>query len=139
MSEWDIKTIVLGYDGSAGADKALGLATTLARQHKARVVVVTAYELKSPDTDGYRWADLRDSATEVAQKAVAALAEAGADAEVEVSDGAAGDVLLSTANSRNADLIVIGRRGQGLIAELLLGSVSEYVVRRAKVPVLVAH
>jgi len=139
MSEWGIKTIVLGYDGSAGADKALGLATTLARQHKARVVVVTAYELKSPDTDGYRWADLRDSATEVAQKAVAALAEAGADAEMEVSDGSAGDVLLSTATSRDADLIVIGRRGQGLIAELLLGSVSEYVVRRAKVPVLVAH
>jgi nucleotide-binding universal stress UspA family protein len=139
MSDWDIKTIVLGYDGSEGADKALGLASTLARQHKARVLVVNAYELRNPDTDGYRWADMQDNAREVAQKGVAGLAEAGVEAEAEVSDGPAGDVLLRTAKSRDADLIVVGRRGQGLIAELLLGSVSEYVVRRAKVPVLVAH
>lgn len=139
MSDWDIKTIVLGYDGSEGADKALGLASSLARQHKARLIVVTAYELRNPDTEGYRWADVKDNALKIGEKALAGLAETGVEAEVELSDGPAGDVLLRTAAAREADLIVVGRRGQGLIAELLLGSVSEYVVRRAKVPVLVAH
>ncbi len=139
MSDWDIKTIVLGYDGSEGADKALGLASALARRHEARIVIVTAYDLKSPDTDGYRWAELEDGADAIAQKAVAKLANTGVEAEVEVSGGPAGDVLLRTAVSREADLIVVGRRGRGLLADLLLGSASEYVVRRAKAPVLVAH
>ena len=54
-------------------------------------------------------------------------------------DGQAGEVLLRLAAAQDADLIVIGRRGHGLVASLLLGSTSEYVVRRATVPVLVAH
>jgi len=139
MNDWNIKTIVLGYDGSSGASRALDLVSTLARKHGARVVVVNAYEMKSPDTDGYRWGAVRDAARDTAQEAVARLEAAGVAAEPQISDGAAGDVLLRVAESQDADLIVVGRRGQGLLAELLLGSTSEYVVRRAKVPVLVAH
>jgi len=139
MNDWAIKTIVLGYDGSAGAAKALGLVSTLARQNNARVLVVSTYELKSSETDGYRWGAIREKAQDTAQDAVSKLEAAGVAAEPEVVDGRAEDVLLEIAESRDADLIAIGRRGLGALAGLLLGSTSEYVVRRAKVPVLVAH
>jgi len=139
MNDWVVKTIVLGYDGSEGANRALELAAHIARRDGARVVVVSAYQLGSPDTDGYKWARLRDEAAEVAQKAVDDLQAVGVEAELEVPGGVAETVLLEVVESREADLIVVGRRGQGLIAGLLLGSTSEYVVRRAEVPVLVAH
>jgi nucleotide-binding universal stress UspA family protein len=139
MNDWDIKTIVLGYDGSEGANRAVDLASHVARQNNARILVVNAYELGSPDTDGYKWGRLRDEAQDVAQEAVSRLQAAGVEAEPEVLDGPAETALLQVAESHDADLIVVGRRGHGLIAELLLGSTSEYVVRRAKVPVLVAH
>jgi nucleotide-binding universal stress UspA family protein len=139
MNDWDIKTIVLGYDGSEGADKAVELASTLARQNGARILVVNAYKVEIPDTDGYRWGESKDEARDLAQEAVGRLQAAGVEAEPEVLDGPAEDALLQAAESHDADLIVVGRRGHGLIAGLLLGSTSEYVVRRAKVPVLVAH
>ena len=43
MEDWDIKTIVLGYDGSEGADRAFRLASAVARQNNARIFVVTAF------------------------------------------------------------------------------------------------
>ena len=43
MESWEIKTILLGYDGSNGAKRAAELAATLARQNNARIVVMTAF------------------------------------------------------------------------------------------------
>ena len=77
----------------------------------------------------------QDTSRELALK----LRAAGIEAEPEALEGPAGDALLRVAETRDADLVVVGRRGHGLVAGLLLGSTSEYVVRRAKVPVLVAH
>ncbi len=50
MSDLDIKTIVLGYDGSEGADKALGLACPCA-EHELRIVIVTVMTRRAPTRD----------------------------------------------------------------------------------------
>jgi nucleotide-binding universal stress UspA family protein len=140
MEDWAIKTIVLGYDGSEGAERALRLASSLARQNKARVVVVTAFSWTyTIDAMGERVAQLVQEAETIAQEAVAKLQAAGVEATSEVRDGSGGEAVLRGAEEQNADLIVVGRRGRGLAASLLLGSTSEYVVRRATVPVLVAQ
>jgi nucleotide-binding universal stress UspA family protein len=140
MEDWAIKTIVLGYDGSEGAERALRLASSLARQNKARVVVVTAFSWTyTIDAMGERVAQLVQEAETIAQEAVAKLQAAGVEATLEVRDGSGGEAVLRGAEEQNADLIVVGRRGRGLAASLLLGSTSEYVVRRATVPVLVAQ
>ncbi len=145
MEGWDIKTILVGYDGSEGSDKALALATALARQDKARVVVVTTFDLPyfdlAPDwaAVGARAGSVIVEAQETAQDAASRLEAAGIEAETDVVDGPAGQALINAADARQVDLIVVGRRGRGMAASLLLGSTTEYVVRRATVPVLVAH
>ena len=52
-------------------------------------------------------------------------------------EGSVKDEVLSAADKWNADIIVIGTHGRTGLSHLLLGSVAEYVVRHAKVPVLV--
>lgn len=141
MQDWDIKIIVLGYDGSEGSDKALRLASTLARKTNARTIVVSVFDKLHVynAVDGPREARVVGRAQDVAGEAVLKLQAAGVDAEPDAAEGSAGEALLAAADARQADLIVVGRRGHGLLAGLLLGSTSEYVVRRAKVPVLVAE
>lgn len=140
MNDWDIKTIVLGYDGSEGAERAARLASALARQNKARILVITTFHWSySLDAMGERAGQAADQAEGIAQGIVSRLQADGIEAGSEVLDGQPGEVLLRLAATHDADLIVVGRRGHGLTASLLLGSTSEFVVRRATVPVLVAH
>jgi nucleotide-binding universal stress UspA family protein len=54
-----------------------------------------------------------------------------------VPEGSAKDEVLAVADKWSADIIVIGTHGRTGLSHLLLGSVAEYVVRHAKVPVLV--
>lgn len=68
----------------------------------------------------------------------AGLEEAGVTAEVEVAVGSPGEEIVRQARLGGFDLIVVGRRGLGPVAGILLGSVSEYVIRHSPVPVLVA-
>ena len=50
-----------------------------------------------------------------------------------------GQVILHEAETLPADLIVIGSQGQGALGDLLLGSVSQYVLHHARVPVCVVR
>jgi nucleotide-binding universal stress UspA family protein len=57
--------------------------------------------------------------------------------EVIVEVGNPVEVILEVAESRNCDIIVMGKTGQGLIEGALMGSTATRVVRRSKKPVLV--
>lgn len=63
----------------------------------------------------------------------------GVATEWDVKVGDAGSVLLQLANAWNADLIVLGRRGHRGLAEVFLGSISNYVVHHAPYSVLVVQ
>ena len=70
----------------------------------------------------------------------AKAAAGGAVAIRELTDiGDPADVIIAQAAALGADLIVMGSRGMGPIQGLLLGSVSEEVVRRAPCPVTVVR
>jgi nucleotide-binding universal stress UspA family protein len=71
--------------------------------------------------------------------AAAMLARHGIAAEsanVEGSDGAAGEILLAEASRRGADLLVMGAYGHARLRELVLGGATRHVLRRATLPVL---
>jgi len=79
------------------------------------------------------------------KEAQAALDEASAQLPKGLSastlsvDGTPAEAILDQAEAGGHDLIVVGSRGRGDVASIMLGSVSHHVVHHSRVPVLVVH
>ncbi|GAB2766886.1 universal stress protein [Sinomonas soli] len=132
--------IVVGVDGSPASGKALEWAIEEARLRGGTLRVITAWHYPvlgdaagaGPDVEVFRQSAADDQA--------ALLSVAGGDRSAlsaEVIEGSAVTVLLDAA--READLLVVGSRGHGGFAGLLLGSVSAQLVHHAPCPVLVVR
>jgi nucleotide-binding universal stress UspA family protein len=135
------KRILLATDDSPDAREALRCARDLALRDGARVFVVHAFE-PVPSYLGDPWRDrvtARHVAAgqEVAESATKVLQEAGVDVVAEVLEGPPAGAILNVAQVRECDLIVMGSRGHGALASLLLGSVSHRVLAHAHLPVLI--
>jgi nucleotide-binding universal stress UspA family protein len=135
-------TIVVGTDGSKGSEAALSEGFDLARRGaEVLVVAVTAHtsDLLGGSVYQRKVSEHLDRARAALDAARTMSEEAGVEAEFEVLDGDAAEEITMIAESRDADLVVVGTRGHGGIAGSLLGSVSADVVRRSKRPVVVVH
>jgi nucleotide-binding universal stress UspA family protein len=150
-----IKRVVFATDGSRNASRALGfLLTRLEPPAGARVTVARVLEPVAPRSPGLLPAPIRravltsaaslnakrtkQARREVAQAAVL-LKRAGWSARGVVREGLPlAEVLQQVATSR-ADLLVVGARGTGGLARLLLGSVAEGLLDRSPVPVLLVR
>ena len=135
------KRVLLATDGSRHAEAALAYARDLALRDEAQAVVVHAFE-PVPAYLGEPWLDRIIArhisvGQDVADSAAQQLQTAGVDVIVEVLEGPPADAILRVANVRKCDLIVMGSRGYGALASLLLGSVSHRVLAHSRVPVLV--
>jgi nucleotide-binding universal stress UspA family protein len=140
--------IVVGIDGSESSQEALAWALAEARSRDGQVRVVAAWHVESmvyaaapfvPPVEG----GIGQSFERVAQSAIAESLEAAGDAtegidiERSIVEGAAARVLIQEAE--NAELLVVGSRGRGGFAALLLGSVSEQCARHAACPVVIVR
>ena len=135
-------TIVVGTDGSKGAEAALSEGFDLAKRLDAKVLVVTvAHEsdLLGGSVYQHKLSEHLDRARAALDAARTMAEEAGVEAEFEVFEGDAAEEIATIAESRDADLVVVGTRGHGGITGSLFGSVSADVVRRSKRPVVVVH
>ena len=135
------KSILLATDGSPDAGQALVHARDLALRDGAQVIVVHAFD-PVPDYLGDPWRDRVaarhvSAGHQVANDAAQRLREAGIDVIVEVLEGPPADAILKVADVQACDLIVMGSRGHGTLASLLLGSVSHRVLSHARVPVMI--
>ena len=138
-------TIVVGVDGSACAHAALEFAASEAALRGARLRIVCAWDIPpamyaggfAPGFDQETLDAFRDNAETIVRTELAEAKRLQPSIEVEArtSEGQAAEVLLEAA--RDASLIVVGTRGHGGFASLLLGSVSQQVVHHAPCPVLV--
>lgn len=138
------KKILVAYDGSEHAKRALDLAIDLAKKYEAKLEIVEVV-----DTAALLGMGVAPIPGEIIQqvysKAQADVNQAKSKAqsqgvkEVEgvVLEGDPATAILEYAGKSKADLIVTGSRGLSTFKRLILGSVSTKLVHDAKVPVLV--
>ncbi|MFM8973597.1 MAG: universal stress protein [Actinomycetota bacterium] len=141
----EMSTIVVGVDGSEHAERAIEWCARHAVRLGADVVVVHAVDLPLAGAPGIGYAPLppltgeeRDDLTAIVRdRWSAALATAGVDSRVEVVDGPAATALKDAARANDAELVVVGRRGRGGFAELLLGSTSHHLSHHLDRPLVI--
>lgn len=142
MAQWT--QVLVGVDGSDGSRRALRWAAEEARQHGATLRAVAAWATPVPPVGigyaGLPWtgsADLQKMTERTLAESVEAALDQGDDLVVEQSafEGHAAKLLVDA--SEGADLVVVGCRGHGGFAGLLLGSVSQHVAAHAHCPVAV--
>jgi len=139
-------SIVVGHDGSDFADDALAAALELADQLHVPVVVVRAWSIATAPRPSNWEFGFVSSFDEYAAAVHAELVE---DVRAVVKKYSAVSVSYRAVHaspakslidlSRDARLLVVGSRGRGGLAGMLLGSVSEQCVRHAACPVLVVR
>jgi len=134
-----IRRVVVGVDGSRQADTALRWASDEAKLHGATLEVVTAWSWITTPADMVLDVPVGESlevaAREILADAVGKLGPLGVEVKSTVREGPAAEVLLAAAEG--ADLLVVGSRGRGRAAELLLGSTSHLCAHRSRVPVAI--
>jgi nucleotide-binding universal stress UspA family protein len=137
-----IRKLLVGFDGSEPANRALAMAEDLAREHEARIVLVSALQ---PYVAGAGMVAVPEIPTrsqlEAAQKEIDALAETmrarGNRIETQVEIGAPAATLLELADEMQVDVIVVGRSGRGAITRAFLGSVTTQLLHQSTRPLLV--
>jgi nucleotide-binding universal stress UspA family protein len=138
-------TIVVAVDGSDGSREALRFAVEEARFRNATLRVVTAWSVPAlAYGGGYAVVGIDpepygDAATAVSEQALASIAEetAGIDIKRVVREGQAAEVVIDEA--RGADMVIVGSRGHGGFANLLLGSVSHQIAHHAPCTVVIVN
>lgn len=123
--------ILLGTDGSRFADAAAVSAAKIAHCCAAPITVVSALV---PSHSEQRQQEGR----EAVERTTAQLRQDGLGVEGMVQPGEADDVIIKLAEQTGADLIVVGTHGRTGFGKVLLGSVSERIISKAKCAVLTA-
>lgn len=135
--------IFVGVDGSEHSQRSLEWAMREAEIRKMPLTVITVH----PVVAGYFGAPVilaadepareqaRQGAQEAADKAAAASGDSPPSVTIRAVSGFPAEELIEA--SRDADLLVVGSRGLGGFAQLLLGSVSSQVLHHAHCPVVV--
>ncbi|ABU81639.1 universal stress protein [Ignicoccus hospitalis] len=133
---------LLAYDGSSPAKKALEEAAWLAKELKGKVYVLYVVDTNAltevfPDYTGEVAEIALNKAKEVVNEAVEALRKEGVEAEGLVEAGSVAEKIVEVAKSKNVKYIIMGAHGYSGIKKLLIGSVSDKVIRLSDRPVLV--
>ncbi|WP_244931773.1 universal stress protein [Nocardioides sp. W7] len=139
-------TVVVGVDGSEGAERAVRWAATEAGLSQRPLVLVHAWTLQGGNWLDQAGIDHRAVATAIQDEA-AELLNTVRDEVLAVRPGLEVHRLLVEADareafeelSRTATMIVVGSRGRGPVRSLLLGSVSVAVSRQSHCPVVVVR
>ena len=136
--------ILLAVDGSEHALHAARVASNLANAMNSQtLMILIVYEpipvhLGEPYMQDAINARLNET-EQIIQKAVQTLGTVSAAIHTESIEGDPAEVILDVAKIRNINVIVMGSRGLGKLAGLLLGSTSQKVVSHAPCPVLIVR
>jgi len=132
--------ILVPVDGSESSEKSVAQAISLAKVCKAKLYFLYVANINQIAINP----NLTHAIMEAIKTAGNAVLERAANSvppnvkyEKNMETGAPAAVILEYAEILNADLIIMGSRGLGVVKGVLLGSVSQYIIERAKCPVMV--
>jgi nucleotide-binding universal stress UspA family protein len=134
--------ILVAVDGSQHARAALDVAIDLARRYSASLCLLHAFPHVSDLLGTPQYEHLLAARSMIGNQLLEAAQAQVGDAlsvETQLIEGPAAPAILRVAEDDGFELIVLGSRGHGQLAGLLLGSVSNAVAQRARCPVLIVH
>jgi nucleotide-binding universal stress UspA family protein len=137
-----VRKILVAIDGSSLARAALDFAVDLAPRYGATLILVHAFPHVSDLLGTPQYEHLLAARTLNGQRLLESAQTQVGDAapvETQLVEGPAAPAILHIAADEGCDMIVMGSRGHGQIAGLLLGSVSSVVAQHAECPVLIVH
>jgi nucleotide-binding universal stress UspA family protein len=144
----DEKPVLIAYDGSDHAKRAIEQAAAELRTPR-RAVVVVAYEplaaipfwgVPASTVPTELLDQVTDAATKTADEGAELARSAGFDASSQAVEGVRPwQAILDTANEIDAGMIVLGSHGRGAVGSAVLGSVATAVAHRARLPVLICR
>ena len=136
------KKILLAADGSEHSLRAAGKAAELAKLAGDGAVVEIVYvvDFETEKNDVLRNIDqenIKEERQRRLQLTEGKIAAVGVKYKTTIMHGEPGPSLVNYANENNFDVVVLGSRGLNALQEMVLGSVSHKVVKRAHCPVMI--
>jgi nucleotide-binding universal stress UspA family protein len=143
--DWTPSVIIAAVDGSEQSDRAAALAASLARTHDARLILVTV--VRPPE--GW-WGVTGEPPTPAALSEALITGQQRILAEVEKNIdlhdvdyttleelGDPTSAILALCERERADLLIVGRRGAGVVERMVIGSVADRLAHHARCPLLI--
>jgi nucleotide-binding universal stress UspA family protein len=137
-----IRNILVAVDGSENARAALDFAIDMAPRYGATLVLLHAFPHVSDLLGTPQYEQLLAARTLIGQRLLEAARTQVGDitaTQTQLVEGPPTPAILRVAAEEGCDMIIMGSRGHGQIAGLLLGSVSSAVAQQARCPVLIVH
>lgn len=136
------RKILVAIDGSQQSREALTIALDLAGRYRATICLLHAFPHVSDLLGTPQYEHLLEARSTIGQQildSTRAQIDKDVPIETQLIEGPAAPAILRVAAEDSCDLIVMGSRGHGQLAGILLGSVSSAVAQRANCPVLIVH
>ena len=149
-----VRRIVIGFDASPNAQRAVELVAKLTAPSDGRVTLVSVAEIVTPSSHGPVVGSIRStiarelrrinaesakSAMQALKRAAVELQRSGWRTRTQLWTGEPLRELMTAVEDADPQLLVVGARGTSGVRQLLLGSVAEGVLNRSRVPVLLAR
>jgi nucleotide-binding universal stress UspA family protein len=136
------RSILVAWDGSLHARRALSEAIDIARTQGSRLTLLTVaapmHVWAGPYVPPVPEDELAQAAERIAEEGEELVPD-GIPVSSRTAAGSPGPELLKRVEAAGHDLIVMGSRGRGAVRSAVLGSVSHYVLNHARVPVLIVR
>ena len=140
--------IVVGTDGSATAERAVGKAVALAKAVGAQLIIISAFNNRAPAgvaaagiSIDSGWVTAAQEAAETVAKEAAERAKADgvADVSYQAVAGDPSEALIHVTQEQSADLLVVGSKGMQSTARFLLGPIANKVSRKVDCDLLIVE
>lgn len=133
--------IMVCIDGSDKSKMALEKTVDMFKPQKPYIYLVTVVEepLDATSMDEVSFEKWKASRSAELREAAAWTAEHGLDVDAILAIGDPRKMIVEAVVNKNPDILVVARRGGGVLDNMVLGSVSAYLVRHAHCPVLVMN